>query len=129
MRLLIIIVYLSLHCCFTTVTAQTFNERVVAALEKNDHGTLVSCFHSLVDLQIPGYTGSFSQSQSSVILKKFLSDHPVAGVEISKSGDTSDGGNFSMGELVSAGKKYRLYIVSRETEGKQRVFVLKITAI
>jgi len=129
MRPYIIMVCLSLFCFSSTVTAQTINERVVAALEKNDPGAVVSCLHSMVNLQIPGYSGSFSQSQASVIMKKFLADLPVSSVSISKDGDNSDGSKYALGELVSGGKKYRLYFVTRETEGRERVMVLKITEI
>jgi len=129
MRPYIIMVCLFLLCCSGAATGQTINEKVVDALEKNDHEALVSCFHAMADLQIPGYNGNFSKSQASVIMKKFLSEQPVASVTISKTGDNSDGSSYAMGELVSGGKKYRLYFVTKETEGVERVLVLKITGI
>ncbi|MBE0647260.1 MAG: DUF4783 domain-containing protein, partial [Bacteroidales bacterium] len=123
MRLYIIIVCSLLFCFPTTGSAQSINEQVVASLEKNDHQTLVSCFHSMIDLQIPGYSGNFSRSQSSVIMKKFLAEHPVVSAKISKTGDNSDGSSYAMGEMVSGAKKYRLYVVTRKMEGVEKVLV------
>jgi hypothetical protein len=115
--------------CLSTVSAQPISEKVVDALKKNDHEALVACFHTMAGLQIPGYNGNFSKSQASVILKKFLSEQPVTAVTISRTGENSDGSNYAMGELVSGGKKYRLYFVTREMEGKERILVLKITGM
>ncbi|MBL7138524.1 MAG: DUF4783 domain-containing protein [Bacteroidales bacterium] len=126
MRPYIIMVCLTLFCCSGRVAGQTINEQVVSALEKNDHGVLVSCFHTMVYLQIPGYSGNFSQSQASVIVKRFLADHPVGSVSIAREGDRTDGSRYALGELVTGGKKYRLYFVTREAEGKQKVFLFQI---
>lgn len=124
-----LIVCLALLVISGNMAGQTIKDQVVGALEKNDPKALVACFHSMVDLQIPGYSGSFSQNQASVIMKKFLADHPVVSVSIARSGNNSDGSKFSLGELVSSGRKYRLHFVTRETEGSERVLVLKITAM
>lgn len=129
MRLYIIIVSLVLLCYSGRMAAQPISERVVNALEKSNHGALAATFHTMIDLQLPGYNGNFSQSQASVILKKFLSDHPVSSVSISRNGVNSDGSKYSIGELVSAGKRYRLYFVTRENAGQERVMVFKITDI
>jgi len=128
MRLSVIIVYVILLGTSQGITGQTINERVVSSLERNDHVSLVECFHSMTDLQIPGYSGSFSQSQASVIMKKFLTDHPVASISLTRNGNNSDGSKFALGELVSGGRKYRLHFVTREIDGKQKVMVLKITS-
>lgn len=110
-----------------SLEAQSVADRVTAALEKSDPGTLAACFHTMVDLQIQGSTGSFSQNQASVILKKFLTEHPVASVTLTKEGANSDGSNYALGELVSAGKKFRLYFVTREVAGTEKVMVFRVT--
>lgn len=118
-----------LTCFSVGVAGQNDNEKVISALKTNDPVALVACFHTMVDLQIPGYRGSFSQNQASVILKKFLADHRINSAGITREGTNSDGSKYALGELVTGGKKYRLYFVTRETAGKQRVLVFKITAV
>ncbi|MFH1296333.1 MAG: DUF4783 domain-containing protein [Bacteroidota bacterium] len=119
-------VCLTLLCCSGRIAGQTVKEQVVTALKKNDHVALVACFHTMVDLQIPDYSGNFSQAQASVILKKFFSDHPVGSVSITREGDNSDGSRYALGELVTGGKRYRLYFVTKESEGKPKVFLLQV---
>ena len=116
-------------CCNLGVSGQTDSKQVISALKKNDHIALVSCFHTMVDLHIPGYRGSFSHNQASVILKKFFTDNRVTSVSLTREGDNSDGSRYALGELVTDGKKYRLYFVTRETDGKQKVLVFKITEL
>ncbi|NQV02310.1 MAG: DUF4783 domain-containing protein [Bacteroidia bacterium] len=129
MRSYLIIVCATLVCCSLSATGQTDNELVISALKKNDPVALVSCFHTMVDLQIPGFSGSFSKNQASVIVKKFLADQPVGSVSITREDNNSDGSKYVLGELAMGGKKYRLYFVTRETGGKQRVLVFKITEL
>lgn len=126
MRPYLIIVSLLLLFGSGRVMSQPLSDRVVKALEKSDHGVLAATFHTMVDLQIPGYSGNFSQSQASVILQRFFSDHPVASVRITRNGDNSDGSSYAIGELVSSGKKYRLYFVTREISGEEKVMVFKV---
>ena len=128
MRPYLIIVCLFLFASFSEVKSQPINQRVVDAMAKNDHEALVSCLNPMVDLQIPGYSGNFSQSQASVILKKFLAGHRIDSVILTKEGTNSDGSRYALGDLITGGKKYRLYFVTRNTDGKERVLVLKITA-
>lgn len=126
MRPYLIIVSLLLFFCAVRVMSQPLSDRVVKALEKSDHSALAATFHKKIDLQIPGYSGNFSQSQASVILQRFFSDHPVTSVRITRNGENSDGSSYAIGELVSSGKKYRLYYVTRDISGEEKVMVFKV---
>ncbi|TSA28403.1 MAG: DUF4783 domain-containing protein [Bacteroidetes bacterium] len=126
MRPYILSVCVILLCWSAGAKGQSVCDRVVSALQKNNAVALTECLHTMVDLQIPGYNGNFSQSQASVILKKFLSEHPVSSVVITREGDTSDGSRYALGELVFGGKKHRFYVVTKETEGVWKVFLLQV---
>jgi len=109
------------------LAAQPANEQVVNALKKNDIQALIGTLHSMVDLQIPGYNGNYSLNQASMILKKYFDGFTVSTVEISKEGTNSDGSAYSIGELVSGVKKYRLYFVTRETGGSRKVHLFQLS--
>ncbi|MFH1160874.1 MAG: DUF4783 domain-containing protein [bacterium] len=109
--------------------AQTVSDQVVSALARNDMGSLLTHFHSMVDLQIPGTDGDFSNTQTAMVLRKFFADHPVSSVKITKEGIHSDNSCYSLGELVSGSQKYRLYFVTREAGGKHKVHLFQLTEI
>ncbi len=109
--------------------AQTVNDQIVTALAKNNISALLSGFHSMVDLQIPGYSGNYSHNQASMILKKFFKEHPVASVKITKEGTNSDDSSYSLGKLESGTKTYRLYFVTRKEREQNKVFLFQLTEI
>lgn len=111
---------------FLPAEGQTANDRILSALRQNDHSVISGYLHSLVDLQVPGYNGNFSQSQASFIVKQFLSETPVSSVILTREDINSDGSRYTLGELVAGGKRYRLYFVTRETEGKWKVFLFHL---
>ena len=111
------------------LSAQTITDQMVAALAKNDIPALLSDFHSMVDLQIPGYNGNYSYNQASMILKKFFKEHPVTSVKITKEGTNSDDSSYSLGKLETGTKTYRLYFVTRKEQNKNNVFLFQLTEI
>ena len=129
-RVLIYIIVLWIVPLFNFhVAAQPVNEQVVNALEKNDIPALIGTFHTMVDLQIPGYHGNYSHNQARMIMKKYFSDHTVTSVSISKEGTNSDGSIYSLGELISGQKKLRLYYVTRESGGLRKVHLFQLSEI
>jgi hypothetical protein len=109
------------------VWSQSVSELVVSALGRNDISSLVRHFHSIVDIQIPGTVGDFSDTQAMMVLRNFFSLHPVKSVKITKEGTLSDGSIYALGELLSGSRKYRLYFVLRETGGTRKVHVFQLT--
>jgi len=129
MRSSCLIIGLAVFFIYGRLPAQTVSEQVVAALEQTNIGALLIHFHTMVDLQIPGTDGDFSNTQTAMVLKKFFDDHPVSSVKITKEGMNSDNSVYSMGELVSGVRKYRIYFVMREVDGKQKVHLFQLTEL
>jgi hypothetical protein len=84
--------------------------------------TLSRYFNEMIDLNIPGFKGNCSKTQSERIIQAFFTKYPVRSFSVSRKGRSPDGSKFIMGSLDSGNKKYSLYYLYRITNNGYLVF-------
>jgi len=99
---------------------------VSKAILKGDAKTLSRYFNEMVDLNIPGFKGNCSKTQSERIIQDFFTKYPVRSFSVSREGSSPDGSKFIMGSLGSGIKKYSLYYLYRITTKGYLVFQFQI---
>jgi hypothetical protein len=99
---------------------------VTKALGSGSADIVGGYFSQMADLDLPGYTGTYSKAQAGKILSDFLAAHKVSEFSITKQDETGNGGIFTIGLLKSASKLYRVYFIMKEENGKPVIPVFKI---
>ena len=80
------------------------------ALERGNSRGLARYFGPNVELYLPGTEGTFSRSQSEVILRDFFSRNQPTGFTISRQWASRDGSIYVIGNLKTRdGTNYRVY--------------------
>jgi hypothetical protein len=102
---------------------------VTRGLEAGSANTVSSYFSKMIDLEVPGYQGTYSRSQAGKILSDFFSDHKVQDFSISRQDKAGDGGYYAIGELTCGDVKYRVYLLIKEDNGAAVVPVLRINKL
>lgn len=91
-------------------SADDVASEVGKALEKGNSRGLARYFGPNVELYLPGTEGTFSRSQSEVILRDFFSRNQPAGFTISRQWAARDGSIYVIGTLKTReGTNYRAY--------------------
>jgi hypothetical protein len=103
-------------------------QAVLASVRNGNAGEITKYMNTLVDFDIPGNRGTFSKSQGGRVLGDFFSKNPVSECTVISSGNSSDGGAYTVGNLKAGGKSYRLYFVLKEVDGKWLIHIFKITS-
>ncbi len=80
----------------------------------------------MADLEVPGFSGTYSKAQAGKILSDFFSAHKVNEFSVTKQDGTGDGGIYTIGLLKCGDKKYRVYFMIKEENGKPVIPVFKI---
>jgi hypothetical protein len=102
-------------------------QAVLASIRGGNAGEITKYMNTLVDFDIPGNRGTFSKSQGGRVLGDFLSKNPVSECTVISTGNSTDGGDYTVGDLKAGGKSYRLYFVLKEVDGKWLIHIFKIT--
>jgi hypothetical protein len=102
-------------------------QAIVAGLKENRGEEITKHLNTLTDFDIPGNRGTFSKSQGGRLLQEFLQKNPVKACNVTNTGNSADGGEYTIGDLVAGGKNYRLYFVLKNVEGKWLIHIFKIT--
>ncbi|MFO7999515.1 MAG: DUF4783 domain-containing protein [Bacteroidales bacterium] len=96
-------------------TADDMAIEVTKALEQGDSKSLARHFGPNADLYLPGTEGTFSRSQSEVILRDFFSKNPPASFSVSRQGPSRDGSIYVIGTLkMKDGSSYRTYYLIKK---------------
>lgn len=102
------------------------NKQIVAALTAGNAATLSGYFNSMVDLGISGNEETYSKTQATQILKDFFTKNPVKSVKITRQGSSTDGSQFSIGEMQAGEGKFRIYYLLKKVLGKFLIQQLQI---
>ena len=121
----VLIVLLSLHS-FTASAQDDINKPIVSALTAGNAATLSDYFNTMVDLGISGNEDSYSKTQATQILKDFFSKNPVKSVKITRQGTSTDGSQFSIGEMQAGTSTFRIYYLLKKVSGKFLIQQLQI---
>jgi len=121
----VLIILLSFHS-FTASAQDDINKPIVTALTAGNAATLSDYFNSMVDLGISGNEDSYSKTQATQILKDFFSKNPVKSVKITRQGTSTDGSQFSIGEMQAGTTTFRIYYLLKKVSGKFLIQQLQI---
>ena len=124
----ILIVLLPFHS-FPVSVQEDINKQIVAALTAGNATTLSDYFNSMVDLGISGNEDSYSKTQATQILKDFFVKNPVKSVKITQSGTSTDGSQFSIGEMQAGTGTFRIYYLLKKVSGKFLIQQLQIQKV
>jgi hypothetical protein len=123
--LLLAMVLLPFHSIPETGQDDT-NKQIVAALTAGNAAALSGYFNSMVDLGISGNEETYSKTQATQILKDFFTKNPVKSVKITRQGSSTDGSQFSIGEMQAGAGTFRIYYLLKKVSGKFLIQQLQI---
>ncbi len=82
------------------------------AIERGNARDMARFFGTNVDLYIPRAEGTFSKSQSEIIIRDFFSRNTPASFTVSRQGSMRDGSVYVIGRLsTNEGHSYRCYFL------------------
>ena len=93
------------------------NKKILAAIGAGNAEDLSGYFNSMVDCGIMGTEDTYSKAQAARIIQTFFDKYPVKTVKITKQGTSTDGSQFSIGELGAGGKTFRLFYLLKKISG------------
>jgi hypothetical protein len=97
---------------------EDINKQILTALGAGDAVVLSGYFNSMVDLGISGNEDTYSKAQATQILKEFFGKNPVKSVKITRQGSSTDGSQFSIGEMKAGNDSFRIYYLLKKVSGK-----------
>jgi len=113
--LLILFFFANVHLAHSATTdPEETNKLILAALNAGNSDELSKYFNSMIDLGILGTEDSYSKNQAARILQDFFTKYPVKSVKIMKQGTSNDGSQFSVGEMLSGNKTFRIYYLLKK---------------
>jgi hypothetical protein len=104
----------------------TTNKQVDAALTAGNAVLLSNYLNAMVDLGITGNEDTYSKTQATQILKDFFSKNPVKSYKTTRQGTSTDGSQFSIGEMQAATGTFRIYYLLKKVSGKFLIQQLQI---
>ena len=102
------------------------NKQIVAALTTGNAVVLSEYFNSMVDLGISGNEDTYGKTQATQILQDFFIKNPVKSVKITRQGSSTDGSQFSIGEMQAGTATFRIYYLLKKVSGKFLIQQLQI---
>jgi len=101
-------------------------KQVALGIQTGSASEVAKNFNTLVDLSIPGYDDTYSKNQAENILKEFFYQNIVKTFKITKRGSSADGSQYSIGELQTTKKVYRVYFLIKAVSGQHLVHQFQI---
>ncbi|MGA3013583.1 MAG: DUF4783 domain-containing protein [Bacteroidales bacterium] len=102
------------------------NKQILAALTAGNVVVLSSFFNNMIDLGITGNEDTYSKTQATQILKDFFTKNPIKSVKFTSEGSSTDGSQFTIGEMKAGTGTYRLYYLLKKISGKFLIQQLQI---
>jgi hypothetical protein len=109
--------------------AQEKGNEIIQAFEKGDADKLETFLHDMVDLKLPGYTGTYSRNQAGIILETFYELHPVASFRQTGRGQQENMSEYFMADMTSGKNTYNIYCVIGKSGGVQHIIHIRIKEI
>jgi len=110
----IVLVSLSMQVKAQEVSDVMKNE-IIQAVESGNARDLAKYFGNNVELTLPGNEGTFSKSQSEIIIREFFSRNSVADFQINHQGASRDGSTYMIGTYLTVSKKsFRTYFLLKK---------------
>lgn len=121
-RIVTIILFLGLTAF---MSAPVQKAELESAISKGDTKALMKMMAPSVSIKVPDHEGNYSKTQAGQILKSFFKRYAPESFSIKRSGNTSDGSVFHIGEYKSSGKEFSVYILLQGESGKEKIKQLK----
>lgn len=90
------------------------NKQIITAITAGNAEDLSKYFNSMVDCGIMGNEDTYSKAQTTRIIQNFFVKYPVKSLKITKQGTSTDGSQFSIGELGAGEKMFRLFYLMKK---------------
>jgi hypothetical protein len=105
------------------------NKMIVAALTAGDAVALSDFFNTMVDLSLSGNEDSYSKTQATQILKDFFLKNPVKSFKVTQQGSSTDGNQFTIGEMKAGTDTFRVCYLLKKVSGKLLIQQLQIQKV
>jgi hypothetical protein len=102
------------------------NKQIIAAINSGNSRELSGYFNSMVDLSIPGIDDSYGKTQAERIIGDFFTRFPVKSYKNSKTGNSNDGSQFSIGKLEAGNKSFRVFYLIKKISDKYLIHQFQI---
>lgn len=122
------IVILSLFRLFASDSEADIIKGIADAIRRGNATELSQYFYTTIDLSVMEKEGTFSKVQAEQVLKDFFSKNPPKSFEIKHQGNSSDGSNYVIGNLITSKFNFRVYFLIKTIGGKQYLQQLQIEA-
>jgi hypothetical protein len=99
---------------------------ITQAFKQANENKLAVYFNSTIDLEIPGTDGTYSKTQSKVIMHDFFKKFKVNSFVLNHEGSSNDGSKYMIGTYKSGKKELRLYILMKNKGGKLLIHQLQL---
>lgn len=106
---------------FVTAKAQALEDVVNNIRSANVPG-ISKYFDNLVAITINNNQSVYSKTQAELVLKDFFGKNPVKDFIVAQSGTSGTSSRYAIGNLVTTGGSYNLYVVLKQ---KENAFVLQ----
>lgn len=100
-------------------------DKITEAIKQADETKLAIYFNSTIDMEIPGTDGTYSKTQSIVILHDFFAKFKVTSFVINHEGSSNDGSKYMIGTYKTKDTELRLYILLKMKEEKLLIHQLQ----
>jgi hypothetical protein len=102
------------------------NKQISAAILEGKAQDLSKYFNDMVDCGIAGNEDTYSKAQTTRIIQSFFEKYPVKSIKITKQGFSTDGSQYSIGELLAGGKTFRLFYLLKNISGNYLIQQIQI---
>ena len=96
------------------------------AIKSGNSQKVASFFGKSVDLSTPDDEGVYSKMQAQLILKTFFLKNKPTDFKVVHNGNSKNNSHYSIGNLTTASKKFRVYILYTKKESVTTVLEFKI---
>ena len=95
------------------------------AIKSGNAANVAKYFNSTIDLSTNNNEGSFSKTQSELILKDFFTKNPPTSFAINHNGSSTDGSLYAIGTYVSSTGSFRTYFLLKKVKNDYLIHKLE----
>ncbi|HNP17586.1 MAG TPA: DUF4783 domain-containing protein [Fulvivirga sp.] len=111
---------------FLTISLQVYGQGEIIddvknAIKAGSSKEIAKFLNSNVDVTLDGNMQSYSKTQAEYVLKDFLTNHPPTSFTIVHQGSSKGGLPYAIGQYLSNGDTYRVWMRIKNTDGAFRI--------
>lgn len=95
-----------------SVHAQSF-DAITNALRSGNASALAAHFNTNVEVTLKNNEASYSKGQAEMIIRNFFATNNVRSFSIAHQGNSPEGSRYIIGNMVTSGGNYRVYVYAR----------------